>query len=157
MKPLTDTTAIHILKTIAKTQLHPEHPNLAQTPALRAALAATFGTPPPTPITEGDLARAALDFLAQDPAFTNPIQTMAQHPPPERYLDRATITLTTAALLVLMTRIKAKLDNTGKWSIEIDKKAASDSLLKLLVQRCLSRQNNNENCGRVQHLRKLFC
>ena len=65
-------------------------------------------------------------------------KSAAQHPPPERYLDHATITLTTAALLVLMTRIKAKLDNTGKWSIEIDKKAASDSLLKLLVQRFLS-------------------
>jgi hypothetical protein len=138
MKPLTDATAIQILKTIAKTQLHQEHPNLTQTPALQAALAATFGTPPPIPTTEGDLARAALDLLAQDPAFTNPIQTMAQHPSPERYLDHATITLTTAALLVLMTRIKAKLDNTGKWSIEIDKKAASDSLLKLLVQRFLS-------------------
>jgi hypothetical protein len=67
---------------------------------------------------------------------------MAQHPPPERYLDPATISTTTAAFLVIMTilqtRIKAKLDNTGKWSIEIDKKAASDSLLKLLVQRFLS-------------------
>jgi hypothetical protein len=52
MKPLPDATAIRILKTIAKIQLHAEHPNLTQTPALQAALATNFGTPhhqPPHP------------------------------------------------------------------------------------------------------------
>jgi hypothetical protein len=57
---------------------------------------------------------------------------------PQRYLEPASIALTTAALLVLQTRAKFKLDHNGKWSIEIDKKSSSDGAVKRLVQRLLS-------------------
>jgi hypothetical protein len=82
------------------------------------------------PVLQGDLARTALDLLAQDPAFAEPIRVMSRQP--------AAIALTTAALLVLQTRIKFKRDHTGQWSIEADKKALSDGTLKLLVQHLLS-------------------
>jgi len=36
------------------------------------------------------------------------------------------------------TRIKFKRDHSGKWCLEVDKKAASDSAVRLLVQRLLS-------------------
>jgi hypothetical protein len=117
---------------------------LAGSPDLREALAAVFGSPSLTPSSEGDLARAAIDLLAQDPAFAEPIQMMARQAAAgaptsgQRYFDPATIALTTAALLVLQTRIKFKRDHTGKWSIEIEKKAASDGSVKLLVERLLS-------------------
>jgi hypothetical protein len=55
-----------------------------------------------------------------------------------RYLDPSTIAVTTAALLALQTRVKFKRDHAGKWSIEIEKKSASDSAIKLLAQRLLS-------------------
>jgi hypothetical protein len=56
----------------------------------------------------------------------------------QRFLDAGTIALSTAALLVLQTRIKCKRDHTGKWSIEIDKKSAADGAVKLLVERLLA-------------------
>lgn len=50
----------------------------------------------------------------------------------------AAIALTTAALLVLETRVKFKRDHTGKWCLEVEKKSAGDSAPKLLAQRLLS-------------------
>jgi hypothetical protein len=139
MTTLDDATSIHILKTIAQTQLRPTAPDLTPTPDLRAALAAAFDNPPHVRATEADLARAALDLLAQDPAYAEPIQIMSRNPAaPERYLEPATIALATAALLALQTRVKFKRDHTGKWSIEIEKKSASDSAIKLLAHRLLS-------------------
>ena len=93
------------------------------------------------PVLQGDLARTALDLLAQDPAFAEPIRLMASQPPAasQRYLDPASaIALTTAALMVLQTRVKFKRDSSGKWSFEVDKKASSDGALKLVVQHLLS-------------------
>ena len=113
-------------------------------PALRSVLGSAFGSPQETGVSEGDLARAALDVLSRDTAFAEPIQTMARQAAAgapassQRYLEPATIALTTAALLVLQTRVKFKLDHERKWSLEIDKKAASDDAVRLLVQHLLS-------------------
>jgi hypothetical protein len=141
MTTLDDASSIQILKTIAEARLSPT--DLAPTPDLRAALTAAFENPPHTIISEGDLARAALDLLSQDPAFAEPIQIMTRAAAgapagSQRYIDPATIGLTTAALLALQTRVKFKRDHTGKWSIEIDKKSANDGAIKLLAQRLLS-------------------
>ncbi|HUI81602.1 MAG TPA: hypothetical protein VLY24_26940 [Bryobacteraceae bacterium] len=135
-----DTTAIHILKTVARARLQSEASELPSMADLSSALTAAFDNPAPSPTSEGDLARAALDVLSQDPAFAEPIRIMASQPaaPPPRYTDPGTIAVITAALLVLQTRIKFKRDHSGKWSFEVDKKAASDSAVKLLVQRLLS-------------------
>jgi hypothetical protein len=141
MTTLDDATAIQILTTIAQARLRPAASDIASTPDVCAALAAAFDNPAPSAISEGDLARAALDLLAQDPAFAEPIRTMASQPPAvsQRYLDPAsTIALTTAALLVLQTRVTFKRDHTGRWSFEADKKALSDGAVKLLVQHLLS-------------------
>jgi hypothetical protein len=143
MTPLDDATAIQILTTVAQARLRPAAPDIAPTPDVRAALAAAFDNPAPAPTaaSEGDLARAALDLLAQDPAFAESIRIMASQPSAasQRYFEPvSTIVLTTAALLVLQTRVKFKRDHTGKWSFEIDKKALSDGTLKSLVQHLLS-------------------
>jgi hypothetical protein len=54
-----------------------------------------------------------------------------------RYSEPLTITAVAAALLVLQTHIKFKLDSNGKWSLEVDKKSSGDAV-KLLVQRLLT-------------------
>jgi hypothetical protein len=156
MTNLDDNSAIQILRTVAQARLRPgaagvtaspdvlDAPALPKVPELRSILGSAFGSPEETPVSEGDLARAALDVLAQDPAFAEPIQTMVRQAAAgapassQRYLEPATIALTTAALLVLQTRVKFKLNHEPKWSLEIDKKAASDGAVKLLVQRLLS-------------------
>ena len=137
--PTDDELSISILKTIAQARLGPAVGELPPNPDLRAALAAAFGSHEPAAASEGELARAALDLLRQDPAFAEPIQLAAMGYPASRhrYLEPLTIGLVTAALLVLQTRVKFKLDSNHKWSIEIDKKSSSDATLKLLVQRLL--------------------
>jgi hypothetical protein len=155
MTMLDDDSAIHVLKTIAQARLRggadslsdvPDVPDAIKLPAipeLRNALAGAFSGVEKTHASEGDLARAALALLAQDPEFAAPIEMMARQagsgsPAQQRYFEPATIALTTAAFLVLQTHVKLKLDHQGKWSIEIDKKAAGDGAVKLLVQRLLS-------------------
>lgn len=156
MTKLDDNSAIQILRTVAQARLRPgatgvaASPDVLDAPALpdvselRSVLGCAFGNQEETRVSEGDLARAALDVLSQDPAFAEPIQTMARQAAAgapawsQRYLEPATIALSTAALLVLQTRVKFKLDHERKWSLEIDKKAASDGTVKLLVQRLLS-------------------
>src|SRR5271157_999553 len=136
-----DEVSISILKTIAQARLGPAAGEVPPNPELRAALATAFGGPEPAPASEGELARAALDLLCQDPAFAEPIQVMTKQAVDpasrHRYLEPLTIGLVTAALLVLQTRVKFRLDHNHKWSIEVDKKSSSDATLKLLVQRLL--------------------
>ena len=136
-----DETSISILKTIAQARLGPAADELPPVPELRSALATAFGSGEPAPASEGKLARAALDLLRQDPAFAEPIQLMSSQAGEaasrQRYLEPVTITLVTAALLALQTRVKFKLDSNHKWSVEVDKKSSSDAIVKLLVQRLL--------------------
>jgi hypothetical protein len=140
MTTIDDGTAIRLLQTIAEARLRPGTPDLAPSPDVRAALAAAFGDAPAAGSSEGDLARAALALLAEDPAYAGPIEIMARQPATgaDRYIEPTTIALTTAALLVLQTRIKFRRDHTGKWSFEIEKKAASDGAVKLVVQHLLA-------------------
>jgi len=134
-----DDQAIHILKTVARDRLQPTSGEPIPDSSAFLALSAAF-EPPPISVSEADLARAALDLLAQDPTFAEPIKIMSAQPSvgTQRYLDPGSIALTTAALLVLQTRVKFKLDSNRKWSLEIDKKSSADGAVKLLVQRLLA-------------------
>ena len=154
MAALDDSSAIRILKTVAQARLHPHDrsaeagdPTAVKIPALPEAgkaLATAFSGIEKVEATEGGVARAALELLAHDPEFAGPIEAMTKQAaagsaaPPQSYFEPTTIALTTAALLALQTRVKFKVDHQGKWSLEIDKKAASDGAVKLLVQRLLS-------------------
>ena len=95
--PADDETSISILKSIAQARLGPAAGELPPTPELRSALATAFGSTEPAPASEGELARAALDLLQQDPAFAEPIQVMSsQAGAPasrQRYLQPLTIAL----------------------------------------------------------------
>lgn len=136
-----DLTSISILKTIAQVHLRPAASELPSAPELHFALATAFGSTSPAPVSEGDLAHAALDLLRQDPALAQDIQLAAiqvgTSGSPQRYLDPLTIPLVTAALLALQTRVTFTLDSDHKWSIKVDKKSSGDAVVKLLVQRLL--------------------
>jgi len=140
MTYLDDDSAIRILKTITQARLSSATHDLIADSELHTALAANFGNQPGSTASEGDLARAALDVLAQDAEFAEPIQTMANRPAAtERYLEpTTTIAVATAAILVLQLRVKFKADSAQKWALEVEKKAASDGAFKLLVERLLS-------------------
>ena len=144
MTHLDDASAILILKKIVRTNFTDKECEVQDTPGLRDALAAAFGSSAVPTASEGDLARAALELLSDDPRFAESIEIAILDPDaplsssPERYLDGSSITLATAALLVLSTRVKFKIDNSGKWSFEIEKKSAGDGVVRVLVERLLS-------------------
>lgn len=143
MTPLDDATAVYVIKKIAHEHL-PRGESSPPAPAdVREALAGTFGVAVGTEASEGDLARAALDLLAEDPEFSGRIHALvrsaAMSPASHRHhLDPGTVALTAAALLVLQTRVKFKRTPAGKWSLEIEKKASSEGALKRLAERLLA-------------------
>jgi hypothetical protein len=142
MTYIDEDAAIHTLRTIAQGRLATSLETTTLDSGLLGALAAAFGGSEGQPPTEGELAQAALDVLAEDATYAEPIEVLSRqsdrYPGSQRYFDPATITVGAAAILALQTRVKWKRDNTGKWSIEIEKKSASDAALKLLVGRLLS-------------------
>jgi hypothetical protein len=137
-----DELSISILKSIAQARLGPAAGELPPDLHLGSALATAFGSPEPASASEGDLARAALDLLRQETTFAQDIQlaTIEASAPSirDRYFDPVTISTLAAAMLVLQTRVKFKLDSSGNWSVEVDKKSAGDGTVKLLVQRLLA-------------------
>ena len=137
-----DENSISILKTISQARLGPAAGELPPNPEFRTALVTAFGSPEPAPASEGELARAALDLLRQKTTFAEDIQlaTIEASAPSnrDRYFDPVTISTLAAAMLVLQTRVKFKLDSSGNWSVEVDKKSAGDGTVKLLVQRLLA-------------------
>ncbi|MCP4107679.1 MAG: hypothetical protein GY749_19395 [Desulfobacteraceae bacterium] len=44
----------------------------------------------------------------------------------------------TAAIVVLQTRVKIEKDKDGKWTVLIDRKAASTSLIKTVVEKLVA-------------------
>lgn len=134
-----DQTPVRILKIIAQTRLRSTVGEPITEPVAGHVLSKNFGeSAASTPPSETELAAAALDLLSQDPEFAEPIRLMkTPSSRPQQYIEPAIIALTTAVLLVLQTRIKFKADQSGKWSVDIDKKSAGDATLKLVIQRLL--------------------
>jgi hypothetical protein len=141
MTPLKDEDAIRIFKAVAEARLQ-----TAATPPppgwedlLRRELGGLSGTP----ASAGDVARAGLELLKQDPEFAGPIEVMSRQAATasgsvQNYFDPVSIALTAAALLVLQTRVKFKRNQTGEWSLEIEKKPSSDGVLRLFADKLLS-------------------
>ena len=134
---LDDATARRLLATIARAQANPAETTL--TPELRHALqgfmpdlAATVS------VSEGDLARATLLLLADDPQQQPILAALIEGPAPTQFGVLETAAVVTAVLLVLQTHVKFERDKDGHWSLKIEKKPTDNSLLKSLVQKLLS-------------------
>jgi len=94
--------------------------------------------PSPENITEGDLARDTFVVLAEDPQHRDTVRSLIRGPKPERFTPMGTVAVVAAALVVLQTRVKFDRDKEGRWSLRIEKHAASDSLLKSFVSKLVS-------------------
>jgi hypothetical protein len=142
MKDSNDEDAIQTLKVIAHAYLKPTSDELPAVSDLRAALAAAFEDLQQIQVTESELAQAALKLLAEDHGYAEKIKVLRRQPSVSKvdrsYFDASTIGLTAAVFLVLQTRLKFKINSDREWSVEIDKRSASDTLIKALVQRLLS-------------------
>ena len=76
------------------------------------------------PISEGDLARQALAFPAQDPAVARAIKDMSEAPV-QQFGIGTSIAVTTAVLIVVTTHVRIERDKDGKWSVPIEHRAAA--------------------------------
>ncbi|MEI2783449.1 MAG: hypothetical protein V9H25_20345 [Candidatus Competibacter sp.] len=135
---LDDATARRVLATFARAQATPTE--TALTPELRQALR-EFATGPETAAvsaSEGDLARAALLLLADDPQQQPMLTALIEGPAPTRFGVLETVAIVSAVLVVLQTHVKFERDKAGRWSVKIEKKPTDNSLLKPLVQKLLS-------------------
>jgi hypothetical protein len=138
---LDDATARRVLATVAQARLRGGATPLEPTADLGRALAEGLAvTPPEEPAPEGDVARLALRLLAEeDPSTREAIVALASAPPAQRFDPATTLAVTAAALLVLQTHVRFARNAAGKWTLTVEKKPTSDSLLKPLVQALLSR------------------
>ncbi len=138
IQSLDDATARRVLATFARAQS--ASAEIALTPELRQALR-EFATGPEVaavPAGDGDLARAALLLLADDPQQQPILTALIEGPAPTKFGVLETAAVVTAVLLVLQTHVRFERDKDGRWSLKIEKKSTDNSLLKILVQKLLS-------------------
>ena len=138
IQSLDDATARRVLATFARAQATPAE--TALTPELRQALQEFAPAPETAAVSanEGDLARAALLLLADDPQQQPMLTALIEGPAPTRFGVLETVAIISAVLVVLQTHVKFERDKEGRWSVKIEKKPTDNSLLKPLVQKLLS-------------------
>lgn len=140
IKNLDDTTAKRILAEVAKYDLKAEHVQGDMAPQLAKAIQDKLGIQPSgETVTDGEMARCALSFLADDPRYSEIIARMAQQTSMTRFVEPVTAILLGAAVVaVLQTRFKFTRSKDGKVAVEIDKKAASDEVVLTFLKKLLS-------------------
>lgn len=135
---LDDATARRVLATFARAQATPTE--TALTPELRQALRefAPSSEVAAGSISEGDLTRAALMLIADDPQQQPILAALIEGPAPTKFGVLETVAIIGAVLVVLQTHVKFERDKEGRWTVRIEKKPTDNSLLKPLVQKLLS-------------------
>lgn len=137
IQSLDDATARRVLAIFARAQATPAE--IALTPELRQALR-EFATGPEAvavSASEGDLARAALLLLADDPQQQPILTALIEGPAPAQFGPVKNAAIIAAVLFVLQLHVKFEYDKDGRWSIEIVKEPTDKTLLMPLVQKLL--------------------
>ncbi|HWW23525.1 MAG TPA: hypothetical protein VNY78_06445 [Edaphobacter sp.] len=139
IQSLDDKTAKQILGRIAGSQPAPGGERIAWSPEIGKALAEEFGVAAPAggTISEGELARQALLVLAEDPEAEIAIERLASTPMEGGQTFDFGIGIAVAVLIVLQSHVKFERNPDGKWSLKVEKKPTSDSLVKGLVQKLI--------------------
>ena len=136
IRTLDDIAAARLLATAARPHMRAPGVETSLAPDLAAALGQASGGPPPGAApSDGDIARAALLLLADEPSTAPAIAALLDGPTPESFdtsLPEA-VGVVTLALVILQTHFRFNRDPKGKWEILIEKRPTSDSLLKSLA------------------------
>ena len=123
IEKLDDGTAVRVLKTIALQGLDSGLPEGTLEPTLVEDLGkAVRPAAPMSPVSDGELARSALQLLASnDLEIERRIEALAAAPT-HKFIDpvTSTVLLGTAVVVVLRTKINLRRDQKG-WTFEISK------------------------------------
>jgi hypothetical protein len=147
IQSLDDARALHVLSAFAQAKMRRTEcetrvdQDLARAikETLLPNLGAAEAAPTRQPASDGELARAALLLLLEDPENRDSIRALVNGPQPQRFLGLELIAAVVAGLVVLQTHVKIVRDKQGKYSFEIEKRPTKDSLLKDLVKALVSR------------------
>jgi hypothetical protein len=134
IQTLSDVDAQRILTTIARNQ--PGYGDSTRSPELIAVLRHEPDLMA-TAASAGDLARAALLLLADDPQYRPIIDVMISQPPAERFALVETAVVMSAVLFVLGMHINIERNARGTWTVKIEKKPTDANLLKALMEKVL--------------------
>ena len=138
---LDDQRAVRILEAVTQARVRRAEQALRWDDETAKGLREAFDvSKPDAPVSGGEVARAALLVLAEEPETRQAIETMARHMPASRqaFVDPGTVALTAALLVVLQSHIELKRGPDGKWSFSYIKKEAPVELLKPLVEKLLA-------------------
>lgn len=133
-----DATARRVLDAIARAQT--ASAETALTPELRQALRdfAAGAETTAFPASDGDLARAALLLLADDPQQQPILTALIEGPAPAQFGPAKNAAVVAAVLLVLQLYVKFEYDKDGRWSVEIIKTPVDKTLLLPVVEKLLN-------------------
>lgn len=96
----------------------------------------------PATETEGELARAALRLLADDPAHRPVLTALVKGPPPQRYGVVETAAVVGVVLFVLGSHVVVERDPEGRWRFKFEKKPTDPRLLKTLMEKLMGYLDN---------------
>jgi hypothetical protein len=137
IRALDDATAERVLSTLARHRLQPAAGAVTTLTAdlARALTQSTGEVAEVAQATPGELARATLLLLADDPARPPELEALVTNPPAQRMgVDPVTLTaLTTVALVVLQTYVKIEYDKKTGLRVKIERRPADKSLLGKVV------------------------
>jgi hypothetical protein len=134
IETLSDADAQRILTIFARNQ--PGYSDSTLRPELTAALHHEPDLTA-TDASAGDLARAALLLLADDPQHRPIIDAMTSQPPAQHFGLMETAVVIGVVLFVLGTHIKIERDAQGTWTVKVEKKPTDPKLLKSLMEKLL--------------------
>ncbi len=131
---LGDDDAIALLERFAAGHRH-EADVTEWTPEVREALSEAAAISEDTAVSSGgDLARATLQLLAtSDPQIASTLEQLHSGPQAEALGFVLTVGVITAAIIALQTKVKFEAQEDGTWSVEIEKGALDDNLLKDVI------------------------
>ncbi len=134
---LSDPNALGILAKVAEYELNSVSDTVDLDADQLSALRAKFGAPEGVAVADGDLARAALQVLAQDPEMATRIRTMATSQAPDAFSFEALAdaALYTALVKVLMTGVSIERDKDGKWAVQVKTHALDSEALSALARK----------------------
>jgi len=116
---LDDATALRVLRALARVQSRGETPDAAQ--LAQALPPLDSGTASDSPVSEGDLARATLAWLAQDPQQAQTIEALVAGPAPTRFFGfEPSMGTLLCVLLLLKTKAVVERDKEGRWRFKVE-------------------------------------
>ena len=135
IRNMDDETAVRVLSTItrARTRGESEEPP-SPSAARQLARELPRGEHRPAPsATEADLARATLDWLAEDETMLREIRALATRPTPRSFQPELTLGTVVAVLLLLKLKGCIGRDADGRWHFQVEL-AELQSPLKTVIE-----------------------